>query len=147
MMKILLPLISFLLGTGKTFFKEPGVALTQQLVLHLRALTTMLVSTIVSLVLFCVGTSFLVSALAKQLDSEDSLVFSGGITLFSTLTVVSLAVLIYSLRRQTWLKTLGFEERAPVKQSGALENAVALLVMDFVEERQNKRTQKSKQAS
>lgn len=148
MMKILLPLISFLLGTGKNFFKEPGVALTQQLVLHLRALTTMLVSTIVSLVLFCVGTSFLVSAVAKQLDSEESFVFSGGIILFSALTVISLAVLIYSLRRQTWLKTLGFEERpTPAKQSGALENAVALLVMDFVEERQNKRTQKSEQAS
>jgi hypothetical protein len=58
------------------------------------------------------------------------------------LTVVSAGVLAYSLRRETWTKALGFTEKkqAPAsKQSGALENAVALLVMDYIEERQSRR--------
>jgi hypothetical protein len=39
---------------------------------------------------------------------------------------------------------LGFEEKRPApKQTSALENAVALLVMDFVEERQKKRSEKT----
>jgi hypothetical protein len=45
---------------------------------------------------------------------------------------------------------LGFEEKpqqSKQRQSGALENAVALLVMDFVEERQHRRKDKENEAS
>ena len=131
------------MGSAKHLFKEPGQALTQQLVLHVRAITMMLVTTVGSLALSCVGISLFIANLASQLDENDGFVFTAGMGVFLGLTLISLGVLIYSLNRKTWLKSLGFEERPTnVKQSGALENAVALLVMDFVEERQNRRSEK-----
>jgi phosphate/sulfate permease len=143
-MGFILSLLSFFIGNAKSLFKQPSIDLTQQVVLHLRALTLVLVSTIGSLVLSCVGISLLIASIAGQLDRAEEFRFTGGMTVFSILTVFSLAFLFYSLRRDTWLRSLGFEEkRQAPKQSGALENAVALLVMDFVDERQKKRTDKN----
>ncbi|MNL57371.1 hypothetical protein D3C87_1809270 [compost metagenome] len=65
--------------------------------------------------------------------------------IYLAMVVVSGGVLVYSLRSKTWLAALGMQavnEQAP-KKSGALESAVALLVMDFVEERQARRHQDS----
>lgn len=143
-MGFLIPLISFFIGNAKNLFKQPTIDLTQQLVLHIRALTVVLVSTIGSLVLSCVGISFLVSNIAGKLDAAEEFAITGGTITFAILSVFSVGVLIYSLRRNTWLRAVGFEEkREAPKQSGAIENAVALLVMDFVEERQKKRTNPS----
>jgi hypothetical protein len=143
-MNFLLPLLSFFIGNAKSLFKQPSIDLTQQVVLHLRALTLVLVSTIGSLVLSCVGISFLISNIANQLDHSEEVRFTGSMIAFLVLTVLSVGFLFYSLRRSTWLRALGFEEKRPApKQTSALENAVALLVMDFVEERQKKRTEKT----
>lgn len=143
-MNFLLPLLSFFMGSAKNLFKEPGVALTQQLVLHLRALTTILVSAIGSLVLSCVGISLFISSLATQLDKGDDFHFTAGMYVYLILSILAVGVLIYSLKKTTWLKSLGFEDKpTQTKKSGALENAVALLVMDFVEERQSRRHKSS----
>ncbi|MFV8259474.1 hypothetical protein ACNQKP_16825 [Bdellovibrio bacteriovorus] len=143
-MNFLLPLISFFIGNAKSLFKEPGIAFTQQLVLHLRALTFVLVSTIGSLALSCVGISLFIASLAGQLDKGEEFQITGGMIVYLAMTLVSAGVLIYSLNKKTWLKALGFVEKpAAAKQSGALENAVALLVMDYVEERQSKRAKTS----
>lgn len=141
-MNFLLPVISFLLGNAKSLIKEPSVAITRQLTLHLRALTFVLISTIGSLALTCVGISLFIAALASTLDSEDGFVLTAGMTVYLCMTFVSGGLLIFSLRKGTWLKAMGFQSPAtppPAKQSGALENAVALLVMDYVEERQSRR--------
>lgn len=142
-MNFLLPIISFFIGNAKSLFKEPGTAITQQLVLHLRAITFVLVSTIGSLALSCVGLSLFIASIAGQLDKGEEFQISGGMIVYLCMTVISAGVLAYSLNRKTWLKALGFAERpTPPKQSGALENAVALLVIDYIEERQNKRSEK-----
>jgi hypothetical protein len=139
-MNFLLPIISFLIGNAKGFFKEPGVALTQQLVTHVRSLTMIIVTCVGSLVLFCVGLSLLISNIVNQMEKEGSFVYSTGSMVYTGMVVIAAAVLIYSLRRQTWLKALGMEAKPEqTKKSGALESAVALLVMDFVEERQSRR--------
>lgn len=147
-MNFLLPLLSFFIGNAKSLFKEPGVAITQQLALHLRALTMVLVSTLGSLALTCVGLSLFIASLAGQLDKDEAFSFSASMLVYLGMTVVSSGILIYSLNRKTWMKALGFAEKpAAPKQSGALENAVALLVMDYVEERQSKRSEKQTHAS
>lgn len=143
-MNFLLPIISFFIGNAKSLFKEPGIAFTQQLVLHLRALTFVLVSTIGSLALSCVGISLFIASLAGQLDKGEEFQITGGMIVYLVMTVISAGTLIFSLNKKTWLKALGFAEKpAAAKQSGALENAVALLVMDYVEERQSKRAKTS----
>lgn len=147
MIKYLLPLISFFMGSAKNLFKEPGVALTQQLVLHLRAIGLMMATIIGSLTLFCVGMSLFISRFATQFDHPEGFTFTISMGIFLGLTVISIGVLAYSLRKKTWLEAMGFGQKATPPpgvggKGGALESAVALLVMDFIEERQSRRKEK-----
>lgn len=139
-MKILLALASFLLGNAKGLFREPSQALTQQLVLRIRSITILAVSAIGSLALACVGISLLIANLAGQLDADRDFQMTAGTFLYLGMTAVFGGVLVWALRRETWLKAVGFQETRPTqKQSGALESALALIVMDFLEERQQRR--------
>ena len=150
MMKFILPLISFLVGNAKGLIKEPTEAITQQVLMHVRAITAILVSTIGSLALGCVGLSLFIASIAGQLDKNEDFHITGGMIVYLCMTVISAGVLAYSLRRETWMKALSVNDKktAPSKkQSGALENAVALLVMDYIEERQNRRKENSSEAS
>ncbi|WP_413582328.1 hypothetical protein [Bdellovibrio sp. HCB288] len=147
MMKFLLPLLSFLLGNAKGLIKEPAEAFSQQLAMRVRSLTTLLVAVIGSLALGCVGLSLFIASIASQLDKNEEFHISGGMIVYLVLTVVAVGVLIYSLSSKTWMKSLGFEEKpaAPQSQkraSGTLESAVALLVMDFIEERKERREER-----
>jgi hypothetical protein len=141
MTKLLIPLISFFIGNASKLFKEPGQALTQQLVLHVRSITLLIVSTIGSLVLFLVGASFLVSYIVNQVEKDGGFQATTGFIIYTAMVLVSGGVLTYSLRSKTWLKSLGMQTQAEpqAKKSGAIESAVALLIMDFVEERQARR--------
>lgn len=144
MIKLLLPLISFFMGSAQNLFKGPGVALTQQLVLHIRSLSLILISSIGSLTLLCVGLSLLINRVASQFDAEEEFYFTTGMWIYLGMSLVAAVLLVLSLKKDTWLKAVGFSS-GPAKaapQSGAIENAVALLIMDFVEERQNRRKQK-----
>ena len=142
-MKFLIPIISFLIGNAKTFMKEPGAALTQQLVLHIRSIGVLVIGSVGSLALFCVGLSLFIARVAGQFDASEDFHFTVSMGIYLSMTLVFGGVLLYCLRRRTWLDSLGFSDRREseqtTKKSGALENAVALLVMDFVEERQSRR--------
>lgn len=143
-MKFLIPLLTLFLGNMKSFFRDSSTAITQQVVMKIRSLTQVLVSTIASVVLSCVGISLLIVNLAGQLDKNEDFRFTPGMILYLSLTVIAVGILIYSLRQRTWLKALNFEEKTKVKkdsQSRPLEAAIAMLILDFVEERQSRRTE------
>ena len=146
-MKLLIPVLSFLLGNAKNFMKEPSAAITQQLVLHIRSIGLLITGCVGSLALFCVGLSLFISRLATQFDATEEFHFTVSLGIYLGMTVLFGGVLAFCLRRKTWMKAMGFAERAtgeePRKKSGALESAVALLVMDFVEERQSRRKHKN----
>lgn len=150
MMNLILPILSYFLGNAKNLFKEPSIALTQQLAMHIRSFILLIVTCVGSLTLFCVGTSLLISRISSQFDSREGFYFSVGMGIYTAMAVLSLGVLVYCLRRKTWLNAMGFNQ-PPAKQAssrgGAIENAVALLVMDFIEERQNRRQQSQDSAS
>lgn len=140
MLSFLLPILSFFAGNAKSFFKDSSEVITKQLALHLRAITFLFVTAIGSLTLSCVGISLFIVSLARQLDLEDGFVFSNSMIVYLVMSLISISVLIYSLSSKTWLEKLETEKAKPAtKGSGAIENAVALLVMDFIEERQRKR--------
>ncbi|NUN05493.1 MAG: hypothetical protein HUU57_07010 [Bdellovibrio sp.] len=146
-MKFLIPLLSFLLGNAKNFMKEPTEALTQQLVLHIRSISLLLTGCVGSLALSCVGLSLFISRLAGQFDAAEEFSFTISLGIYLGMTVVFGGLLAFCLRRKTWLAAMGFADRSAAeesrKKSGALESAVALLVMDFVEERQSRRQQQN----
>ena len=139
-MKFLLPLLSFFLGNAKGFFQAPSQAITQQVILHVRSITVLIVATIGSLALSCVGVSLFISNLAGQLDAASEFHFTPGTYLYLSMTVICGGILFWTLRRDTWLKAVGFQEKQQAQKKGSpIENALALLVMDFLEERQHRR--------
>ena len=144
MLSFLLPILSFFAGNAKSFFKDSSEVITKQLALHLRAITFLIVTAIGSLTLSCVGISLFIVSLAKQLELEDGFVFSNSMIVYLVMSLISISVLIYSLKSKTWLEKLETEKPTPTpKASGAIENAVAVVVMDFIEERQRKRESSS----
>lgn len=142
MLKLIIPLLSFLMGNAKSFFKEPSMALTQQLILHVRALTVVLAATVGFLAISCVGFCLFIVSIAGQVDRAEDFHITGGMGIYLTMTVLSFFGLFMTLRRETWVKAVRrADEEKPKQKSGgsAIENAIALLVMDFVEERQSRR--------
>lgn len=148
-MKILMLLGSFILGNAKALFKNPGEALTQQIILNIRALTVVILSSIGGLALFCCGIYMLVSNVATQLDAGGPLQATATLIVASSLSLISLGVMIFSLRAQTWLRATGFQNASAKKskQTSPIESAIALLVMDFIKERERQRERPDKTSS
>ncbi len=142
-MNFLLALLTFAMGQAKSFVKEPGIAFTQQLVLRIRSLTMLIVAIVGALTLSLVGVSLFIANLANQLDQKEDLTVSGGMILYLVVTVISLAFLGYNLSSKKWLQTSGLVEPStpPPRPSSSIENAISLLIMDFVQARQQRRAQ------
>jgi uncharacterized membrane protein YuzA (DUF378 family) len=139
-MKFLIPLLSFFLGNAKNFFREPSQAITQQVVMHARAITLLAICAIGSLALSCVGISLFIANLAAQLDGPGEFHFTSGTYLYLGMTVVFVIALIFTMRKETWSKSVGGGEKKEAPKKGSpIENAIALVVMDFLEERQQRR--------
>jgi hypothetical protein len=145
-MKILFMLATFLIGNSKNLFKQHSSALTEQIVLNVRALATIILSSVGALALFCSGFYMLLSHIAVQWDQNGGLHFSATLIISAALTLVSLGTLIYCLKPTTWLKATGLQQpppqnsaRASGKASSPIEGAVANLIMDFVHQREQSR--------
>lgn len=141
-MKFLIPLLSFFLGNAKHFFKEPSQAITQQLALHARALTLLVITSVGALVIFCVGLSLFFVNLANQLDQSSTYQFTAGSAIYLLLTLISGFILFWVLRKNAWSQALNTPSKTQERKGSPIENAVALLMMDFLEERQQKRSSK-----
>jgi hypothetical protein len=140
-MKFLIPLLSFFLGNAKNFFREPSEAITQQVVMHARAITLLAICAIGSLALSCVGISLLIANIATQLDASSEFHFTAGTWVYLGMTLFFGLGLVITMRKETWLGSVGFAGRKeqPAKKGSPIENAIALVVMDFLEERQKRR--------
>lgn len=142
-MKFLIPLISFFLGNAKSLFGGPSQAITQQVVLRVRAITMLAICAIGSLALGCVGLSLFIAKLATQLDSPDGFEWTTGVSVYLGMTAFFVVALIMTMRKETWLSSVGFNSPQEAPRKGSpIENAIALVVMDFLEERQQRRQKK-----
>lgn len=139
-MKFFLMIASFLIGNAGMLFKAPTTAFSQQIVLNVRALVVVILSSIGALALFCSGIFMFISHIAAQMDSGNEVRITATAVLSLLLTLISLGVLFYSLRRRTWLRATGFQEVEPAaKNTSAVETAIASLIMDYVKERETRR--------
>lgn len=141
-MKLLLLLGSFLIGNIQSLFKNPREALTQQIILKIRALTALLLTSVGALALFCCGFYMFLSHVATQLDNSGAVQWTATLVISASLSLASLWVLIFSLRSKAWLKATGLQAssaKSSGKQTSPLENAVALLIVDFIKEREQRR--------
>lgn len=150
-MKLLFILLSFFLGNTKNLFQQQSSALTEQIVLNVRALAVILLSSVGALALFCSGFYMLLSHLAFQFDQSGELKITATLIISGLLTLGSLGTLIYCLKADTWLRATGFQQRRvnangpSASHGGPIEVAVATLIMDFVHQREQSR--KAQQSS
>ncbi len=135
-MNIFLALVSFLLGNAKSLFKQSSTAISQQMVLHVRAIVMLLVACIGSLAIFCTSICLFIASVASQFEKSDAFNFSTVQVIYLITVIVSLVVLVHSLRRQTWLNIMDYKQAETKSAGSPIENALALLVVDFVESRQ-----------
>lgn len=138
-MNIFLTLVSFFLGQARAAFKQSSATITQKIVLHARAMATVVVMCLGALAVFCTSLCLLIASIAGQFEKNDDFSFSTVQSIYLLATFISLGVLLFSLRRETWLNIMGYKEATAGPSGSTIENALALLVVDFVESRQAQR--------
>lgn len=149
MLNLFLPLLSFFAGNTKSFVESTTEQITLKVALQMREFLILIFLGVASLVLVIVGTSMFTVELANIFEQENELHWSASLSIFLSLTVVSAVGLYVSLKSANWQKAASKKINLPQSQpkeskpSSPIESAVALLIMDFVEERQANRTAKS----
>lgn len=103
----------------------------KQLVETARKLVIITLVSLGAMALFCVGMAIVFASLANKVE-HPILVGLG-------LSVVSVIALVVCLRHKSWVKTEAEPEEAHAKIASPMEQALALLITDFVMERQAKR--------
>lgn len=123
---------------------EKSQALTANVVNHVRYMVMLALIAIAALALFCVGVSMMLEDVLKNIDLNGG--FTNTATFYGslTLTLITLGTICYCMREKTWLKATGIEKDEEKKSSGPaqtspIENALALVITDFVQERQQQR--------
>ena len=110
---------------------QKSQVVSKQLVSGVRRIVIFILVSLGCMVLFCVGVSMALSDLALRIERPD--------LVGSILAIVSLAVFVYCLSQKAWMKTVA-QNNENVKQGPSpIEEALALLITDFVVERQTKR--------
>lgn len=138
-------------GLGiNTFGKDAALELSAELLNQLRRLLIIFAVTLTSLLLFLLGTHYIIIRILDQLDRSEfemtnSIIF---LLIFNSLC---LAAIIYSTTRKTWNNT--FAKKQDTTQASAnsmppmspnlepITSAVSLYILDIVKEREWKRAQ------
>lgn len=104
---------------------------SKQLVETARKLIIITLISLGAMALFCVGIAIIFASIANQVEHP--------ILIGAALAVISLIALVLCLRHKSWVKTEFEKEEPAVKAASPMEQALALLITDFVMERQTKR--------
>jgi FtsH-binding integral membrane protein len=84
-----------------------------------------------AMTLFCIGISMALTDLALQLDKP--------LMVGLILAFISLCVFIFSLSQKPWVNAASITNEVKNNENSPIEEALALLIKDIVEERQAKR--------
>lgn len=104
---------------------------SKQLMVTVRKLTVFVIIALACMALFCVGVSIVVIDLANQIEKP--------LIVGSILAVLSLSVFFICLSQKAWLKAAAISSETKKNAASPVEDALALLIKDIVEERQMKR--------
>jgi hypothetical protein len=135
--------LNYFLGK-KNFIGEKSLEISAEILNQLRRILILVVMTVGSLALFCMGMSYLLERFLNNLDNGQSL-FSPSIWFILGFLTICIGVMVYATRKQNWLDIFKAEkkEAAPPAPAGgnAIENVLSLLILDFIKERELKREQ------
>jgi uncharacterized membrane protein YidH (DUF202 family) len=135
--------LNYFLGK-KNFIGEKSLEISAEILNQLRRILILVVMTIGSLALFCMGMSYLIERFLNNLDNGQAL-FTPSIWFILGFLVVCIGVMIYATRKQNWLDIFKSEKKEVVTSSpvggNAIESVLSLLILDFIKERELKREQ------
>jgi hypothetical protein len=134
-MDAMLKVIEMIMGIASS----KSQTLSKQVISTLRQIIFSIIVSLGAMALFCVGVSLALSDLSQQLKNQPSVSFEGALLIGTILSIVSLAVFLMSLSQKTWLKAASLKEEASKPTTSPIEEAIGLLIADFVMERQMKR--------
>lgn len=108
-------------------------ASTKQIITAARRLVIIALISLGAMALFCVGIAMIVIDLAHEIDHP--------VLVGSVLAVISLIAMLVGLRQKAWVKASApKEEDESPRVASPVEQALAMLIMDIVSERQAKRS-------
>jgi ABC-type multidrug transport system fused ATPase/permease subunit len=136
--------LNYFLGK-KNFIGEKSLEISADILNQLRRILILVVMTLGSLTLFCMGMNYLIERFLNNLDNGQSLM-TPSIWFILFFLAICIGVMVYATRKQNWLSIFKAEPTpaaVPQLNHGAhqIESVISLLILDFIKERELKREQ------
>jgi hypothetical protein len=136
--------INYFLGK-KTLISEKSLEISAEILNQLRRILILVVLTIGSLALFCMGMSYLIERFLNNLDNGQAL-FTPSIWFILVFLLLCVGIMVYATRKQNWLDIFKGEKKVETASQlpvggNQIESVLSLLILDFIKERELKREQ------
>ena len=135
--------INYFLGK-KTLIGEKSLEISAEILNQMRRILILVVLTLGSLTLFCLGMNYLIERFLNNLDNGQ-FVFTPSIWFILGFLVLCVGVMVYATNKKNWLSIFKSEKKetpAPALSSAGanqIESVISLLILDFIKERELKR--------
>lgn len=132
----------------KSIIGERSLEISAEILNQLRRILILVVLTLGSLVLFCMGMNYLIERFLNNLDSGQ-FIFTPSIWFILGFQAVCVGIMVYATNKKNWLdifksekKEVEASENKPALAGHSqLESVVSLLILDFIKDREFKREQ------
>ncbi len=130
---------------------EKSLEISAEILNQLRRILILTVLTLGSLALFCMGMSLLIERLLNNLD-QSQMIMTPSIWFLLGFQILCVLIIWYATQKEKWLEIFKKEEKVSQEGRGPLignqlESVLALLVMDFIKEREAAREKGQSQKS
>ncbi len=134
--------LNYFLGRGN-MIGQKSLEISAEILNQMRRVLILVVLTIGSLALFCMGMSYLIERFLNNLDNGEAL-FTPSIWFILVFQLVCVGIMIYATNKNNWLDIFKSEKKEELPQQpgvmgSQLESVISLLVLDFIKERESKR--------
>ena len=140
--------LNYFLGK-KNLIGEKSLEISAEILNQLRRILILVVLTIGSLVLFCMGMSYLIERVLNNID-KGSIALTPSIWFILVFQTICVGVILYATNKKKWLdifrsekKSKIVEEKTSATGHGQLESVISLLILDIIREREFKREQQN----
>lgn len=135
--------LNYFLG-HRNFIGEKSLEISAEILNQLRRILILIMLTVGSLALFCLGVSYLIERFLNNLDNG-ALLLTPSIWFILIFLLLCVGVMIYATRKKNWIDIFKTEKKEEAVDNvsplggNAIESAISLLILDFIKERELKR--------
>ena len=128
-----------------SLLSEKSLEISAEILNQLRRILILTVLTLGSLALFCMGMSLLIERLLNNLD-QSQMIMTPSIWFLLAFQALCVLTILYATQKKKWLEIFKQEKEGKSSQApqgpligSQLESVLALLVMDYIKEREANR--------